>query len=108
MLKCMRLQYVSDEPLDRNVINVLSFSAGTQHSINDSIPTLWQDYEVISGLTKVIKEKQGQTPTPLPDRREKMADFEKWLAENKANYTDQVHLLRWSVGTCMSIGLSIL
>ena len=63
---------------------------GTQGSVTDSLPALWQEYEFVTSMTKVIKEKQGATPLPLPDRREKFDAFEKWLAEYKAIYTDQV------------------
>ena len=58
--------------------------------MTDSLPALWQEYEFVTSMTKVIKEKQGATPLPLPNRREKLEPFEKWLAEYKAKYTDQV------------------
>ena len=59
--------------------------------MTDSLPSLWQEYEFVTSMTKVIKEKQGPTPLPLPERREKFEAFEKWLAEYGAVYADQVH-----------------
>ena len=64
---------------------------GTQGAVTDSLPSLWQEYEFVTSMTKVIKEKQGPTPLPLPERREKFEAFEKWLAEYGAVYADQVH-----------------
>lgn len=69
------------------------FVAGTQGSASDSLQALWQEYEFISGVTKVIREKQGPSPNPLPDRKEKIADFEKWLSENGATYSDMVRIM---------------
>ena len=63
---------------------------GTQGSASDSLQTLWQDYEIINSLTKVIKEKQGASPITLPDRRECLPQFEKWLTENGAKYDEMV------------------
>lgn len=60
--------------------------------MTDSIPALWQEFEFVTSMTKVIKEKQGPTPLPLPDRKEKLEAFEKWLAEYGATYADQVHV----------------
>jgi hypothetical protein len=58
--------------------------------VTDSLPALWQEYEFVTSMTKVIKEKQGPTPLPLPERSEKLEAFEKWLTEYGATYADQV------------------
>ena len=80
-------------------------SPGTQGAVSDSLPTLWQDYDIISGITKVIKEKQGTSPFPMSDRKEKMAQFEKWLAENGAIYTDRVCVCVcvWCMCVCVCV-----
>ena len=72
--------------------DVSSSSTGTQGAVTDSIPALWQEFEFVTSMTKVIKEKQGPTLLPLPDRKEKLEAFEKWLAEYGATYADQVHV----------------
>ena len=54
----------------------------------------------MTSMTKVIKEKQGPTPLPLPDRREKFEPFEKWLTEYGATYADLVGTD--SIRTCIS------
>lgn len=55
---------------------------------------------MISGLTKTIKEKQGVNPNSLPDRRQKIAQFESWLAENNARYKEKVCVCTMYGGVC--------
>ena len=91
----MRFRAVSGLKGYHNLFKLLtdcSSDTGTQGSVTDSLPALWQEYEFVTSMTKVIKEKQGPTPLPLPDRREKFEAFEKWLAEYGATYADQVHV----------------
>ena len=76
---------------------------GTQGAVTDSLPGLWQEYEFVNSMTKVIKEKQGPAPLPLPDRSEKFEPFEKWLAEYGAKYADQVEMNKVHVRMCVCI-----
>ena len=53
---------------------------------NNTVPYLWSERDTIHVFTKVLLEKQGPSPSILPDRREALPTLEEWLAENGAKH----------------------
>ena len=53
---------------------------------NTSVPYLWSERDTIHVFTKVLLEKQGPSPSILPDRKDAIPALEKWLAENGASH----------------------
>ncbi len=55
---------------------------------------MWQEYDVITGLLRTLREKQGPSPLEqLAPRGEGIAAFEQWVNENGAKW-DHVRWLR--------------
>ncbi len=48
---------------------------------------MWQEYDIIAGLLRTLREKQGPSPLEqLPPRRDLLAGFEQWVNENGAKW----------------------